>query len=266
MCGKWRSRCEHGAVLTLRGSSSCPPATPRRCICSQLTAFVVARAASDASNMWLFGKNDWGPPWTGYGIAVSRDGLHPWPHLGLGRDGAAKGAQLRHVTSLGQDLSIVEIRYDGQRFSQLLMDTETGAWRCVPASWRTSATCSSAPAPSPLRRANTSRARSRRCCSTIRPWMPTNAAASGNTCPHKYGVPLADDGGAGRGVRRRPTADDGRRTPHRKRARLRRQKRPQCCGATGCIKRPVNRCSSGPRWTSTGHATWLPAILTIIVT
>ena len=70
--------------------------------------------------MWLFGKNHWGPPWTGYGIAVSRDGLHPWPHLGLGRDGAVKGVQLRHARSLGQELGIVEIRYDGQRLSQLL--------------------------------------------------------------------------------------------------------------------------------------------------
>ena len=130
---------------------------------SQLTAFVVARAASDTSNMWLFGKNDWGPPWTGYGIAVSRDGLHPWPHLGLGRDRAAQGAQLRHRRSLGQELGIVEICYDGQRFSQCLQRTaETGAWWCVPASSRTSGTCSSVPGPSPPRRANTSRARSRR--------------------------------------------------------------------------------------------------------
>ena len=49
----------------------------------QLTAFVVARAARSGSDMWLFSKNHWGPPWTGYGIAVSNEGLRPWPHLGL---------------------------------------------------------------------------------------------------------------------------------------------------------------------------------------
>jgi hypothetical protein len=86
----------------------------------QFTVFAVARAALDTANMWLVGKNHWGPPWTGYGIAVSRDGLHPWPHLGLGRDGAAKGAQLRHDGSLGAGLAIVEVSFDGSRFSQAL--------------------------------------------------------------------------------------------------------------------------------------------------
>jgi hypothetical protein len=87
---------------------------------SQFTAFVVARAVSDRANMWLFGKNDWGPPWTGYGIAVSQDGLHPWLHLGLGRDRVAKGVQLRHQQSIDRELSIVEVCYDGQRASQVL--------------------------------------------------------------------------------------------------------------------------------------------------
>ena len=86
----------------------------------QLTAFVVAHAISDRSNMWLFGKNDWGPPWTGYGIAVSQDGLHPWPHFGLGRDGVAKGVQSRHSLGLGQGLAIVEVHFSGERFVQRL--------------------------------------------------------------------------------------------------------------------------------------------------
>lgn len=88
------------------------------------TAFVVAQATSDRSNMWLFGKNDWGPPWTGYGIAVSQDGLHPWPHLGLGRDGVAKGVQSRHSLGLGQGLAIVEVHFSGERFVQRLNGQE----------------------------------------------------------------------------------------------------------------------------------------------
>ena len=43
---------------------------------TQLTVFVVARAREGPTNMWLLGKNHWGPPWTGYGIAVSKDGFH----------------------------------------------------------------------------------------------------------------------------------------------------------------------------------------------
>jgi len=90
------------------------PSLQARC----LTAFVVARASADSANMWLFGKNAWGPPWTGFGIAVSRDGLHPWPHLGLVRERVTKGVQLRHGRSLSQDLGIVEVVYDGQRVEQ----------------------------------------------------------------------------------------------------------------------------------------------------
>jgi hypothetical protein len=44
---------------------------------SQFTAFVVAQAAKSGSDMWLVSKNEWGPPWTGYGIAISKDTLRP---------------------------------------------------------------------------------------------------------------------------------------------------------------------------------------------
>ncbi len=84
---------------------------------SRLTAFVVAKAADAPGNMWLFGKNDWGPPWTGYGIAVSRDGLHPWPHLGLGRAASHQGVSLRFSGSIGERLALVEVCCDGNRLS-----------------------------------------------------------------------------------------------------------------------------------------------------
>jgi hypothetical protein len=91
---------------------------------SQLTAFVVARAGNSPSNMWLFGKNDWGPPWTGYGIAVSRDGSHPWPHCGLARPGAsgavAQGLSIQFGGDIGRQAAIVEICCDGKRLEMLL--------------------------------------------------------------------------------------------------------------------------------------------------
>jgi len=83
---------------------------------SQLTAFVVARAGDASANMWLFGKNHWGPPWTGYGIAVSKDGLHPWPHLGL----RGEGISLRYGHELRSELAIVEVCLDAVRLHALL--------------------------------------------------------------------------------------------------------------------------------------------------
>lgn len=92
---------------------------------AQLTAFVVARAGECAANMWLLGKNHWGPPWTGYGIAVSKDGLHPWPHLGLGPSVGHSGLVAGSVSSqfaqqIDRDLSIVEVCCDGIRLHMLL--------------------------------------------------------------------------------------------------------------------------------------------------
>ncbi|MCX6929145.1 MAG: hypothetical protein NT154_38900, partial [Verrucomicrobia bacterium] len=78
---------------------------------SLLTAFVVARASDSGNDMWLFGKNHWGPPWTGYGIAVSREGLRPWPHLGLGTE--AHG-YFQFGDALDSGFRVVELTYDGQ--------------------------------------------------------------------------------------------------------------------------------------------------------
>ncbi len=99
----------HGQYLSAGSGASL---TTRR-----LTAFVVARADAGPNNMWLSSRNSWGPPWSGYGIAVNRDGLHPWTHLGLERDGTTRGAQLQHSGGL-ERLSIVELRLDGRRITQ----------------------------------------------------------------------------------------------------------------------------------------------------
>jgi hypothetical protein len=78
---------------------------------SALTAFVVARADRSGGNMWLFSKNQWGPPWTGYGIAVSNEGLHPWPHLGLE---TGERGYFQFGGGLGDGFRLVEVRFDGQ--------------------------------------------------------------------------------------------------------------------------------------------------------
>ncbi len=78
---------------------------------SLLTAFVVARASAAGGNMWLFSKNQWGSPWTGYGIAVSGDALRPWPHLGL-EEGARGYFQFGGALEGG--FRLVEVSYDGQ--------------------------------------------------------------------------------------------------------------------------------------------------------
>jgi hypothetical protein len=78
-----------------------------------VTAFVVARAGSSGSDMWLFSKNHWGPPWTGFGIAVSHDGLHPWPHLGL-ETGAHGYFKFDGRTSRASGFRLVELCYDGK--------------------------------------------------------------------------------------------------------------------------------------------------------
>jgi len=84
---------------------------------SAVTAFVVARASDSGGDMWLVSKNHWGPPWTGYGIALSNDGLHPWPHLGLmsGEHGYFKlGGSISSV------FRVVEVAYDGRTASGTL--------------------------------------------------------------------------------------------------------------------------------------------------
>lgn len=86
---------------------------------SLLTAFVVARAARSGGDMWLFSKNQWGPPWTGYGIAVSKDGLRPWPHLGL--DTGAHG-YFQFRGNLNSKFRMIELGYDG-RIAQSRLET-----------------------------------------------------------------------------------------------------------------------------------------------
>jgi hypothetical protein len=76
---------------------------------SLFTAFVVAQAAKSGSDMWLFSKNHWGPPWTGYGIAISKEGLCPWPHLGL--ETGAHG-YFQFNGDLNSRFRIVEVSYD----------------------------------------------------------------------------------------------------------------------------------------------------------
>jgi hypothetical protein len=78
---------------------------------TQVSIFVVARASRSSGDMWLLSKNHWGPPWTGYGIAVSHDGLHPWPHLGL--ESGARG-YFHARGSLGLGFRIVSLVYDGR--------------------------------------------------------------------------------------------------------------------------------------------------------
>jgi hypothetical protein len=78
---------------------------------SLLTAFAVVRASGSGNDMWLFSKNHWGPPWTGYGIAISRDGLRPWPHLGLGNEACG---YFQFGTALDSGFRVVELTYDGK--------------------------------------------------------------------------------------------------------------------------------------------------------
>jgi hypothetical protein len=78
---------------------------------SVLTAYVVAQAGKSGSDMWLFSKNHWGPPWTGYGIAISKEGLRPWPHLGL--ETGAHG-YFEFGGNLDFGFRIVEVSYDGK--------------------------------------------------------------------------------------------------------------------------------------------------------
>ena len=78
---------------------------------SLLTAFVVAHADTSGNDMWLFSKNHWGPPWTGYGIAISRDELRPWPHLGLETE--ARG-YFQFGAALDSGFRVIELSYDGK--------------------------------------------------------------------------------------------------------------------------------------------------------
>ena len=78
---------------------------------SLLTAFVVARAGTTGNDLWLFSKNHWGPPWTGYGIALSREGLRPWPHLGLGSEACG---YFQFGAGLDSGFRVVELTYDGK--------------------------------------------------------------------------------------------------------------------------------------------------------
>jgi hypothetical protein len=90
---------------------------------SQFTAFVVARADRTGEDQWLFGKNEWGPPWTGYGIALSRDTLSPWPHLGL--EAGARG-YYRFGGGLRRGFRIVEVAYDGRKVRGMLDGVAAG--------------------------------------------------------------------------------------------------------------------------------------------
>jgi hypothetical protein len=100
----------HAVHFRAAGKQFLSAGNPAALDLSTVTAFVVARAGSSGSDMWLFSKNAWGPPWTGYGIAVSHDGLHPWPHLGL-----ATGAHgyFKFGGNVKSGFRVVEVCYDG---------------------------------------------------------------------------------------------------------------------------------------------------------
>jgi len=82
---------------------------------STLTAFVVARVEPRSQSMWLFGKNNFHGPWTGYGIAVEGTSARPWPHLGLGHVGSASNGYFKNGRSLRGEFALVELFHDGQR-------------------------------------------------------------------------------------------------------------------------------------------------------
>ena len=108
----WREALDSGlhAVHFQAGSQQFLSAgNPTAFDLTTITAFVVARAGDARSDMWLFSKNHWGPPWTGYGIAISRDGLHPWPHLGL--ETGSRG-YFKFEGDLKSRFRVVELSYD----------------------------------------------------------------------------------------------------------------------------------------------------------
>lgn len=76
-----------------------------------ITAYVVARVGHSGGDMWLFSKNQWGPPWTGYGMAVSGEALKAWPHLGLA---SGDHGYFQFGGSLGAGFRLVELVYDGR--------------------------------------------------------------------------------------------------------------------------------------------------------
>lgn len=81
----------------------------------RLTAFVVARVNASPHAMWLFGKNRFDGPWTGYGVAVAGGSSVPWPHLGVGGAGGAQNGYLQLDTLIRDSFALVEIRCDEQR-------------------------------------------------------------------------------------------------------------------------------------------------------
>ncbi len=87
---------------------------------SHITAFVVARASRQTANMWLFGKNCFASPWTGYGIAVHGGQVSPWPHLGLGGGSPGENGYLRYNGTILGGLALVEIVFDGRRLDGLI--------------------------------------------------------------------------------------------------------------------------------------------------
>ncbi|NQT36242.1 MAG: hypothetical protein HQ581_02070 [Planctomycetes bacterium] len=88
----------------------------RSCVdLDQMTAFVVARVSASPNAMWLFGKNRFDGPWTGYGIAVAGGSSFPWPHLGMGGAGSARNGYVQLDTPIRDTFALVDIRCDGQR-------------------------------------------------------------------------------------------------------------------------------------------------------
>lgn len=84
---------------------------------SQLTAFVVAKVNARSASMWLFGKNHFSGPWTGYGIAVEGASVFPWPHLGLGKRNPRENGYVKVTTNIREAFALVELSYDGRRIS-----------------------------------------------------------------------------------------------------------------------------------------------------
>lgn len=76
---------------------------------------MVARVSASPSATWLFGKNRFDGPWTGYGVAVAGGSSFPWPHLGIGGAGPAQNGYVQLDTPIRDNFALVEIGCDGQR-------------------------------------------------------------------------------------------------------------------------------------------------------
>ena len=88
---------------------------------SNITAFVVAKASTHSAHMWLFSKSSFSSNWTGYGVAITKREVNPWPHLGLGHGvSTTANGYSRYAGNIDNTYRIVEINYDGANLNGLL--------------------------------------------------------------------------------------------------------------------------------------------------